>query len=142
MIHIICGAPCSGKSSYVKQHAKPGELVIDTDVIAEAIGSGVKHQARGFCLEAALEMRRAAIEYAKSVDAESWIIHTKPSKSQMSEYKRIGADIVVLDPGIDVCKQRAEDRPSGTIEQIDKWYQNDSETTSEQFAKWFSEVTG
>lgn len=138
MIHVICGAPCSGKSHYVKHHAKQGEIVIDADKIAEAIGSGVKHQANGVCWDAALKLRKVLIDYAKRSDAESWIIHTKPSKSQIEEYKRLGAEIVVLDPGIEVCKQRAEERPKGTVEEIEKYYR--TETTREQFAEWFGQV--
>lgn len=139
MIHVICGAPCAGKSSYVKEHAKAGEIIVDADRIAEAIGSGVSHQAEGACWDAALKLRESLIEYAKTTKANSWIIHTKPSKSQLNEYKRIGAEVVVLDPGIDVCKQRAESRPSGTIEEIEKWYRNES--TAEQFADWFERVS-
>ena len=139
MIHIVCGAPCSGKSTYVMKRAKPGEIVVDTDRIAEAIGSGKTHQADGTYLDAALKMRKTLIDYAKESKADAWIIHTKPSRTQMEEYKRIGADVVVLDPGIEVCKQRAETRPAGTIEAIEKWYK--PETTSQQFADWFAEVT-
>lgn len=138
MVHVICGAPCSGKSHYVKSHAKPGELIIDADKIAEAIGSGVDHQADGICWDAALKARETLIDYAKQTNTESWIIHTKPSARQLAEYKRIGAEIVVLDPGIDVCKQRAESRPEGTAAAIDKYYR--TETTREKFAEWFGQV--
>ena len=140
MIHVICGAPCAGKTTYVKEHAKKGEIIVDADRIAEAIGSGTEHNASGECWDAALKLRESLIEYAKSSSGESWIIHTKPNKRQIEEYKRIGADIVVLDPGIDVCKKRAETRPEGTVREIEKWYGCEEKTTSQQFAEWFEIV--
>lgn len=138
MMHVICGAPCSGKTTYIKKHAKPGQLIVDADRIAEAIGSGVSHCSKGVCLDAALRVRDTLIEYAKQSQADSWIIHTKPSKSQMKDYQRHGADIVVLDPGIEVCKRRAAQRPEGTIEQIEKWYTE--QTTAQQFAECFNQL--
>lgn len=139
MMHVICGAPCSGKTTYVKQHAKPGELVIDADKIAEAIGSGVSHQATGVCLSAALEARRALIEYARASTTEAWVIHTKPSASQLAEYRKDGADVVLLDPGIEVCKRRAAGRPAGTVEQIERWYRGAVKTNAQQFAELFGQ---
>ena len=138
MIHVVCGAPCSGKTTYVNQHAKAGELVIDADKIAEAIGSGTEHQATGACLSAALAARKTLIDYAMSTGASAWIIHTKPSDSQLAEYRKNGADVVVLDPGIDICKQRAATRPAGTVEQIEKWY-GGKKSNAQQFAELFGQ---
>lgn len=38
MLHVICGPPCSGKSTYVREHAEDGDLLVDYDVIAQAFG--------------------------------------------------------------------------------------------------------
>lgn len=122
MIHVICGAPCAGKTSYIQQRAKPGDLVIDTDKIAEALGAGVDHMAEGICYKAALEAREAAIRIAKKSEGDSWIIHSLPSEQQIADYQRHNAEIIVLDPGIDECKRRAKNRPAGTMEAIDRWY--------------------
>ena len=45
MINVIVGPPAAGKSEYVKGRAKDGEVVIDYDLIAKAMGSRVAHDA-------------------------------------------------------------------------------------------------
>lgn len=46
MVHVISGAPCAGKTTYVKEHQKSGDVVIDADAIASAFGSEQKHLAK------------------------------------------------------------------------------------------------
>ena len=44
MIHVVTGHVCSGKSTYVRNHAKPGDIVIDMDRIALALSvEGTPH---------------------------------------------------------------------------------------------------
>lgn len=36
---LICGPPCSGKTTLTKQLANPGDVVLDLDAIAQELGS-------------------------------------------------------------------------------------------------------
>ena len=125
MIHVICGAPCSGKSTYVKENAKDGDLRIDYDVIAQALGATKPYEAEGLIKQATLTAREGAIKTALAdPDSESWIIHTSPSEEHLKMYEEVGADIVELDVGYEECIARAErdDRPQQTFDGIEKWY--------------------
>ena len=125
MIHVIIGAPCSGKSTYVRENAKAGDLRVDYDLIAQALGAENSHQAEGIIKQAAFDAREGAIKTALAdTSAESWIIHTSPSEDHMKVYEEAGADFVRLDPGYDVCMERAlaDERPQQTIDGIEKWY--------------------
>ena len=125
MIHIVSGPPCAGKSTYVREHAKDGDLRVDYDLIATALGSVNSHAADGLIKQAAFAAREGVIETAlKNADDESWIIHTSPSEEHMKRYEAAGADFVELDPGKETCLERAKEdgRPQQTFDGIEKWY--------------------
>ena len=125
MIRIISGPPCAGKSTYVKENAKDGDLRIDYDLIAQALGAVNSHAAEGLIKQAAFDAREGAIKTAVSnPDADSWIIHTSPSKEHLKMYEEVGAEVVELDPGKEICLERAlsDNRPQQTLDGIEKWY--------------------
>ena len=125
MIHIIVGPPCAGKSTYVRENAKDGDLRVDYDLIAQALGATNSHAAEGLVKQAAFDAREGAIKTAlKDAEAESWIIHTSPSAEHIKMYEEAGAEFVKLDPGKDVCIERAthDERPQNTFDGIEKWY--------------------
>lgn len=130
MIHIVSGPPCAGKSTYVREHAKGGDLRVDYDLIATALGSVNSHAADGLIKQAAFAAREGVIETAlKNADDESWIIHTSPSEEHMKRYEEAGAEFIELDPGKEVCLERAKEdgRPQQTFDGIEKWYSGKKE---------------
>ena len=125
MIRIVTGPPCAGKSTYVREHAKDGDLRVDYDLIAQALGSANIYEADGLIKEASFNAREGAISSAlQYADSDSWIIDTSPSEEHIKRYKNAGAEFIQLDPGYDVCMERAkaDGRPQQTIDGIEKWY--------------------
>ncbi|MFC3238240.1 HNH endonuclease, partial [Streptomyces nitrosporeus] len=39
VVTLVCGPPCSGKTTYVRDRAQGGDLVVDWDALAQALGS-------------------------------------------------------------------------------------------------------
>lgn len=118
-VTVVAGAPCSGKSTYVERHARPGDAVIDFDVIARDLGSPDDWQHQEPWKTAAQDEMAAQI--AAIGDEDAWIIRTDPTVAA-SVAEALGGRLIVLDPGEAVCLERAAYRPSGTRRVIRLWY--------------------
>lgn len=124
MLHIITGAPCSGKTTYANAHKGPGDIVIDLDALTAALG-GEYHGKHDAIREIAKAARDAAIDAAVSKGVDAWVVHAMPTGEHMRFYRAHGATFHDLDPGIETCKRRARaaQRPSWAVAAIDSWYQ-------------------
>lgn len=126
-INVVLGPPVAGKSEYVKAHAKDGNVIVDYDLIAKAMGSRVAHGSTGSVRIVALESRKTAIErILRGVADDAWIIHTNPQPQVMQAYVGAGAKFTMLDPGKSEALRRAKagGRPASTIDAIEAWYAN------------------
>lgn len=93
MLTVVMGAPCSGKSTYVKANAQPGDIVIDFDVLAQALGSPDPHDHNREIRMVAIDMRRTAIASAIQAHLRGhtvWIVDINPDM-RMDAYRRAGA---------------------------------------------------
>lgn len=123
MLHIVTGAPCSGKTTYAYAHRGGNDVVIDLDAITAALG-GEYHGKHGAIREIAKAARDAAIDAAVLKGVDAWIVHAMPTGDHMRFYRAHGAEFHNLDPGLETCKRRAREskRPSWTVAAIDSWY--------------------
>lgn len=124
MLTVICGPPCAGKSTYARAHARVGDVVVDYDALARALGSDRAHEAPVAVADVAYAARDAAISRLLAKGWPGWVIHSSPSAAQAVAYRDAGARVVLVDPGIDECLRRcdADRRPAGTRERIERWY--------------------
>lgn len=145
VMNVIVGPPCAGKSTYARAHAEPGEVVVDYDALAMALGAETSHGTSGDVRSAAFEARDAVIEFllTRGTTGDSWVIHTSPSSEKVDRYESAGARFVLLDPGQDECLARAEaeERPSQVVDAIHDWYANppklpDAQRNSEADDVW------
>ena len=125
MIHVILGPPCSGKSTYVREHKKEGDIVVDFDRLAEALGNEKKHAAPSPIKEAAFVARGAVILEVCKKGYEAWIIHTKPTEYQRKLYDEAGAEYIEMDTDMQTCLERceADNRPEGTADIIRQYFE-------------------
>ena len=128
MLRIIVGPPCAGKSTYCQENAAAGDVLVDYDRLAQSLGSPVPHAADGMVRQAAFAARDAVIDLLlNSASVDAWIIHTSPPPEQLDRYKQAGAQFVLINPGIEICLERAEERPPGTADAIRKWFESPPE---------------
>lgn len=128
-INVITGPPCAGKSTHVKQHAKPSHLVLDHDAIAKALGSPDTHTAHGPHAAAARLAKNTITDHVLNTPPKTtvWIITTNPTPTQLDAYKRANATITLIDPGIsEALKRAAKERDQWTTAAIRAWYHNNT----------------
>jgi predicted kinase len=79
-ITIVCGPPCAGKSTYVEQHAQPGDTVIDYDLIARELGSTREHLHHPRHRQPAWALYTQRIRHAAGATNNVWIIRAIPAR--------------------------------------------------------------
>lgn len=121
---IVAGPPCSGKTTYVAEHKKENDLVIDLDALQQALGSDNTHGHNPALLPFALEARDAIINrLGRPHDLNHvWIIRTAPTNKERRQWWQ--ANVIVLETPKDVCHARADaNRPPLWHDLIDAWWE-------------------
>lgn len=125
---LIIGAPCAGKTTYARQNRKAGDPLIDFDRLVEAAGGIAHAQGQDDIRRVAEAMRKAGQGrgFADDISADVWAIHTRPSNGALADMAERGIRIICLDPGKDICLERAEKeaRSESSINAITAWYEN------------------
>ena len=128
---VVCGPPCSGKSTYVAERAEPGEIVLDFDVLYAGL-TGLELYERADRPEVA---RAVWAGYFALVDRirhdrslKGWAILTGPARKTRSRFHAEGAHVVLLEVAREECLRRLadSDRPDTAKVQwrafIDEWF--------------------
>jgi 5-methylcytosine-specific restriction endonuclease McrA len=130
---IVCGPPASGKTTWVRTRAAPGDLVIDLDEIkAKLFGVGL-HSFWSAGLMKALEERNRLLAALGQCDAPwpaAWFIVGEPTAIRRAWWQRMlqPSRIVVMETPEDVCLARIDasaDRAKTRGEQsvvVAKWW--------------------
>jgi hypothetical protein len=144
-LYVVTGPPAAGKTTWVRERARHGDVVVDLDAIASALtpgGDGHRHPHA--VLRCAQRARRAAIDEAlrHTADVDVYVVHTQPSAKALARYSEHGAHVVTIDPGRAVVEARvAEDRPAPTQAVVARWYaahgeQHTTSTSHERSRSW------
>lgn len=129
--YIVYGSPGSGKSTYVREHRAVGDLVVDLDLIKQAISMVNRTNDTDNLLDISIGIRDYIYKRIEenNVDTKAiWIIASLPKRKEREELsKRLGADLIFIDKDIDECLNNAymdNKRKDKTLEKyiIEKWF--------------------
>ena len=106
---IVWGSPASGKTTYVKEHLMPGDLVVDLDAIKYAISfqnnQPVNLNPIAFEIR---ELLYKAIEDGRADCRNVWVIGCLPKRAEREELAaRLGAELVYVKADYKECIERA-----------------------------------
>lgn len=117
-VYLIHGSPCSGKSTYAKSVAGPGDIILDMDAIWACISA--QDSGGHFCRDERLrhnvfKIRDCMLDMIKTRYGEwanAYIIGGYPRIMERERMATLyGAEIIHIDTPKEVCLQRASQRP-------------------------------
>ena len=128
MVYLIYGSPCSGKSTYINEHLKRGDLVCDVDLIYGAISGQETHDAELYSHEVACNLTsvmKDIIRDRKGGWNNAYVVSIANSKDKLkTEMERIKADkAIFIDTPYEVCMERAKERPFYFQWLIREWFE-------------------
>ena len=108
-VYLICGAPASGKSTYVNEHKSPGDMVVDLDLIRQALGA--PHKTSSLFQKQILQIRDLLYDEIQfnNVGCENiWVISGLPDSTvRQQTARRLNAEIIFMKTSLDECIKRA-----------------------------------
>jgi len=131
-VMLICGPPAAGKSTYVRTHAGPNDIIIDLDVIAHQYGLDRNRSPDTTSTLLRDRNRRLAALATEPKDRIAWVIVTAPNK-QLRQWwcTMLGVlpnDMVVLVPTRTELRRRVLADPDRDdvidlhLSLIDRWF--------------------
>lgn len=131
-VTVVCGPPGSGKTTWVRDHAERGDLILDLDTLAQAVTGLDLYDKPDELLPYVWDARDAMLtRLAAYGDVPAWIIMMGARAAERSEMRdRFDAEIVVLEtPGAE-CIRRLTNDPARA---------GDLEEWGELVVRWWSE---
>lgn len=127
MVYLIYGSPCSGKSTYIKEHFKPGDIICDIDYLYSAISLDIPHGTELYAQEVARELHNTLLDIIRDRKGHwrnAYVVCTANTNEKIKNLKeRINADeIIFIDTPYEKCAQRVKQRPPYFIWLIQEWF--------------------
>jgi hypothetical protein len=110
-LKVVYGAPCSGKSTYVKKHIGKKDIAYDYDEITRALTYGKEHLSkREITHRYVLDIRYTLINrYKKGTDVETfWLILTFLTDGFKELLKDLDVEYIKMDTDQEECLKRLE----------------------------------
>lgn len=117
-ITLVWGPPLAGKSTYVAEHAAPGDLIVDYDLIGRALAPDTGRDVREGLHPAIAAARNAVLDQVRRNQTGApavWIVSTNPRAKQLFPFHRE----VRLDGGH--ANPAGDERTAGALGFADRW---------------------
>jgi predicted kinase len=141
-VTVLWGPPCSGKSTYIRERASGDDIVIDLDRLALALApeGTANHSYARHHRKLALDAREAIMHRAvimASDDVSVWVVDSNADAAKRTQWKSLGAEVVMLDTPREVCEQRAAtERPAPVRGLLARWYAQHMPETASGSRDW------
>ena len=130
-VYVVWGAPASGKTTYVRNHMKPGDLVVDLDLIKQAISMQGRDEVDGSLLNIAIQVRDMLYSLVanRKVNSDVWVVACLPKDEQRDKLGELlkTSKFIYINATKEECIQRALSDSERTdkelqLEIIETWF--------------------
>ena len=115
--YLVYGAPCSGKTSFVKNNAEPGDLIIDMDDIWQCLSGCDRYVKPPRLASCVFDVRDALLDMVRTRRGKwraAYIVGGYPLISERERLCRmLGAQEIFIDASEDECIARLHSDPQG-----------------------------
>lgn len=123
---IVYGAPCSGKTSYVRAHMSANDVVVDMDAIFAAVSMRDLYDKPERLLPTSLLVRDALLDHIATRGGKwthAWVIGGYPLlMDRRRAADKLGADTVLVEASLGECLERCSARPAGWETIVRNWF--------------------
>ena len=136
-VYVVYGAPCSGKTSFVRDNMEQGDLIIDIDNIWQCI-SGCDRYIKPARLNSNVFVLRdnliEQVRYRSGKWLTAWIVGGYPLTAERERLcKSLGAREIFIDTTRDECLKRLHDAAANDGRDVDEW--------TRYISDWFDKYT-
>ena len=120
-VTVVCGPPGAGKTTYVRERAVAGDLIVDVDTLFAALSGQPLYQKPPLLLPYVLAARDGALGRLERGPAPAWVITQGVTAAERETLRaRFAAEVVVLETPAITCLERIalDERRAG---QLDEW---------------------
>lgn len=126
-VYLVYGAPCSGKTTYVRRHAGRNDIVVDMDSIYECVSTNNRYFKPDSLKSVVYELRDKLYEIIKYRNGKwnnAYVIAGAPLKGERERLlKRLGGAMpVFIKASKEECLSRCLDRGEEWKEFINNWF--------------------
>lgn len=125
-IYIVYGAPCSGKTTYVKEVATKDDLILDIDSIWQMITNNERYVKPNRLKDNVFKIRDEIIDQiytGRGHWINAYIIGGYPYEMDRERLReKLGAELIHIDTTKEECLLRAEERPSEYKRYIEEYF--------------------
>lgn len=127
MVYLVYGSPCSGKSTYIKEHFKHGDIVCELDKLYAALCFNEEHKEELYAQEVAKELYGHLLDLIRDRKGHwhnAYVVSLANTPDKLkAAMERVNADeAIYIDTPYEVCIERSKGRPFYFEFLIQEWF--------------------
>ena len=116
-VYYVYGAPCSGKTTFVRESKGNSDLIVDIDLIWQAVTGGALYEKPDALKAAVFAMRDTLLDIVKTRMGKwerAWVLSADGNKAARERsIKALGAEPIEIDTDKETCLARLHKNPNG-----------------------------